>query len=242
MLRIKRKDQIDMRRKLWSVIAVLCACAMLAGCGAQKSTGGKSSAETPEQSADCETVSVPAEGSETAEPEGEAPAASGDQIGDSDLLAQADAMMEQYYGQDAQTAGEQSYALQEAYETVGGYYRYIYRVERTSDLLDESFLVWVKIERNGQVCVPSRMDLDVMEPDREQNREHTWKLEGTYTYSDEDSDYTVVISGVEGDTVTLTYHYHISDPLGGLPREESVDTPVELEIQEVYHKNKQYPN
>lgn len=241
MLRIKRKDRIDMRRKQWGIIAVLCACAVLAGCGAKESAGGKTPEEVPEQPAASEVVSVPAE-EPAAEPEAAEPAAGGDQIGDSDLLAQADAMMEQYYGQDAQTAGEQSYALEEAYETVGGYYRYIYRVERTSDLLDESFLVWVKIEKNGRVCVPSRLDLDVTEPNREQNREHTWKLEGTYTYSDEDSDYTVTISKVEGDTVTLTYQYNISDPLGGLPRVESVDTPTELEIQEVYRGDERYPD
>lgn len=235
MLRIKGKDRSGMKRKLWSIIAVLCACAVLAGCGAQESAGGKTPEEQPAAS---EEVSVPAEEPEAAEPA----AAGGDQIGDSGLLEQADAMMEQYYGQDAQTAGEQSYALEEAYETVGGYYRYIYRVERTSDLLDESFLVWVKIEKNGRVCVPSRLDLDVTEPNREQNREHTWKLEGTYTYSDGDSDYTVVISKVEGDTVTLTYDYYISDPLGSLPREESVDTPTELEIQEIYRGDERYPD
>lgn len=228
-----------MRRRIWSLAAALCLCALLAGCGGQPAQRAETDAGTPGPAASQPAQQTPAEETPAEEtPEGDQGGAGGDQIGDSDLLAQADAMMEEYYGPGVQKAGTQSYQLKEAYEAAAGFYCYIYQVERISDLLDQSFLVWVKIEKGGRVCVPSRMDLDTVAPQYEVDETHTWKLEGTYTYADEDHDYTVDILQVEGDTVTLTYS--VADNFGGLARSEAVDSPITVELQENQRGDERY--
>lgn len=150
--------------------------------------------------------------------------------------AAADACMEQEYG-------KWNYTFQSANESNATQKSYTYKVTKSSNILTEVFDVVVNYEtsyRRAHITQGSITEMyDPRSPTWDDLTTRTWNLTGTWVYRDSQRDFTVTISNVSGDTVTMQYNlsgYKIdTTPAGKLVNDNgktlSSNGSVQVQIQ-----------
>lgn len=117
--------------------------------------------------------------------------------------AAADACMEQAYG-------NWDYAFQNANESSTAQQYYSYKVTKHSDILTESFNVLICYEtsyRRAYIKDGSITEMyDPRSPLWDDKTERLWNLTGTWIYQDSQRNFSVTISNVSGDTITMQYN------------------------------------
>lgn len=108
-----------------------------------------------------------------------------------------------------ETYGNWDYAFQGANESNAAQKYYTYKVAKGSDILTEVFDVVVNYEtsyRRAHITKGNITDMyDPRSPTWDDETTRTWNLAGTWVYRDGQRDFTVTISNVSGDTVTMEY-------------------------------------
>ena len=135
----------------------------------------------------------------------------------------ADAYMEEEWG-----AWDYTYAWWNHGDP--GVWRFFYMVDKSSDVLSQNFVLRVNVELNGRVT-SGRTDFDTTPSDTVAPYNfRTWNLEGTWTYTGGDQDFTLHISEVDGDRFTMTYELYNASYNTSFTTDYISDAPVTVEL------------
>lgn len=119
-----------------------------------------------------------------------------------------------------ETYGNWTYTFQSANEGYANQQYYTYKVSKVSDILTESFDAVVRYEptyHNAAITQGNIVDMyDPRSPTWDDLTTRIWNLAGTWVYRDGQRDFTVTVSNVSGETVTLQYNLSGYDPSGTL--------------------------
>ncbi|MDY4954342.1 MAG: hypothetical protein SO073_06865, partial [Candidatus Onthomonas sp.] len=138
-----------------------------------------------------------------------------------------------------ETYGNWTYTFQSANEGYTNQQYYTYKVSKASDILTESFDTVVRYEptyHNAAITQGNIVDMyDPRSPTWDDLTTRIWNLAGTWVYRDCQRDFTVTVSNVTGETVTLQYSlsgYDLSGTLMNDPGQSLSSTgSVQAQIQ-----------